>query len=145
MNEKKITKYYRISNWLWKRHIPLIPGIIMRLCRVIYSVDIPYTCTIGRNVVFQHNGLGCVIHSKAVIGDNTVIYQNVTIGGRNGRGHPVIGKNCFIGAGACVLGGITVGDNVMIGANATVITDVPSNATVVGEKARIIMKTNYEG
>ena len=125
-------------------HIPLLPGLIMRICRVIYSIDIPYTCQIGSNVVFQHNGLGCVIHSKAVIGDNTVIYQNVTIGGRNGRGHPVIGKNCLIGAGACILGGVTIGDNVMIGANATVVTDVPSNSTVVGEKARIIRTQEKE-
>jgi serine O-acetyltransferase len=138
MKEKKITRYYRFANKCWKRHIPLLPGIIMRLCRVLYSIDLPYTCEIGKNVTFEHNGLGCVIHSKAVIGENTMVYQNVTIGGRNGRGHPVIGKNCFIGAGACILGGITIGDNCMIGANATVIEDVPSNSTVVGPKAIII-------
>lgn len=138
MKEKKITRYYRKANWCYKHKIPLIPGLIMRMCRVIYSIDLPYTCEIGKNVIFQHNGLGCVIHNKAVIGDGTEIYQNVTIGGRNGRGHPVIGKNVFIGAGACILGGITVGDNAVIGANATIIENVPENAVVVGEKARII-------
>lgn len=138
MKEKKITRYYRLANGLWRKGCPLLPGFIMRLCRVIYSIDLPYTCEIGRGVEFQHNGLGCVIHSKAVIGENTKIYQNVTIGGRNGRGHPTIGKNCFIGAGACILGGVTIGNNVTIGANATVIEDVPDNAVVVGPKASII-------
>lgn len=138
MKEKKITRYFRKANWCWKHHIPVLPGLIMRMCRVIYSVDLPYTCEIGKNVVFQHNGLGCVIHSRAVIGEGTEIYQNVTIGGRNGRGHPVIGKNVFIGAGACILGGITIGDNAVIGANATVIEDVPEGGVVVGNKAKLI-------
>lgn len=137
MREKKITRYYRKANWCYRHHIPVIPGFLMRLCRLIYSIDIPYTCVLGRNVVFEHNGLGCV---RAEIGEGTQIYQNVTIGGRNGRGHPIIGKNVFIGAGACVLGGITIGDNAVIGANATVISDVPAGAVVVGDKARIIEK-----
>lgn len=136
--EKKITRYYRIANKAWKKNVPLLPEVIMRVCRVLYSIDLPYTCVLGENVVFQHNGLGCVIHSKAEIGEDTVIYQNVTIGGRNGRGHPVIGCNCFIGAGACILGGVTIGDNCMIGANATVIDDIPNNSTVVGPKAHIV-------
>jgi len=140
MREKKVTRYYRKANWLWRNHVPLFPGLIMRVCRVLYAVDLPYTCVIGKNVVFQHNGLGCVIHSKAIIGEGTEIYQNVTIGGRNGRGHPIIGKNVFIGAGACILGGITIGDNAVIGANATVIDDVPAFSVVVGEKAHIVLK-----
>lgn len=138
MKEKKITRYFRRANWCWKHHIPVLPGLIMRVCRVIYSIDLPYTCEIGKNVVFQHNGLGCVIHSRAVIGEGTEIYQNVTIGGRNGRGHPIIGKNVFIGAGACILGGITIGDNAIIGANSTVIEDVPEGGVVVGNKAKLI-------
>lgn len=138
MREKKVTRYFRKANWLWKHHVPFLPGFIMRLCRVLYSCDLPYTCKIGKGVVFQHNGLGCVIHSRAEIGDGTEIYQNVTIGGRNGRGHPVIGKNVFIGAGACVLGGIVIGDNSVIGANATVIDDVPANSVVVGPKANVV-------
>lgn len=138
MKEKKITRCFRKANWCWKHHIPVLPGLIMRVCRVIYSIDLPYTCEIGKNVVFQHNGLGCVIHSRAVIGEGTEIYQNVTIGGRNGRGHPVIGKNVFVGAGACILGGITIGDNAIIGANSTVIEDVPEGGVVVGNKAKLI-------
>ena len=142
MKEKKITRYFRKANWCWKHHIPVLPGLIMRVCRVIYSIDLPYTCEIGKNVVFQHNGLGCVIHSRAIIGEGTEIYQNVTIGGRNGRGHPVIGKNVFIGAGACILGGITIGDDAVIGANSTVIEDVPKGGIVVGNKAKLIKCKN---
>lgn len=138
MKEKKITRYFRVANLLWKKGIPFFPGFIMRVCRVLYSVELPYTCSIGENVVFKHNGLGCVIHQNAIIGKNTVIYQNVSIAGRNGRGVPKIGNNCFIGAGACILGGVIIGDDAKIGANATVIEDVPPGATVVGCKARII-------
>ena len=102
MKEKKITRYYRKAHWCYNHRIPILPGLIMRICRVLYAIDLPYTCEIGGNVEFQHNGLGCVIHGKPVIGEGTKIYQNVTIGGRNGRGHPVIGKNVFVGAGACI-------------------------------------------
>lgn len=142
MKETKITRYFRIANLCWRKRIPLIPGLITRYIRVVYSVDLPYTCKIGKNVTFKHNGLGVVVHQDAEIGDNTVIYQNVSIAGRNNRGVPKIGKDCFIGAGACILGGIKIGDGAMIGANATVIEDVPANATVVGEKARIILHDN---
>ncbi len=138
MKEKKVTRYYRRANWCWRHHIPVLPGLIMRICRVLYAIDLPYTAEIGENVVFQHNGLGSVIHSRAVIGAGTEIYQNVTIGGRNGRGHPEIGKNVFIGAGACILGGITIGDDAVIGANATVIENVPRGGVVVGDKARLV-------
>lgn len=144
MREKKITRYYRKANWCWRHHIPIIPGLLMRICRVLYSVDLPYTCKIGKNVEFQHNGLGCVVHSRAEIGEGTKSYQNVTIGGRNDRGYPIIGKNVFIGAGACVLGGIIVGDNAVIGANATVIENVPDGSVVVGCKARIVKQAGGE-
>ena len=69
-----------------------------------------------------------------------LLYQNVTLGGRNGKGGPIIGKNCIIGAGACVLGEITIGDNVNIGANAVVLEDVPENCTVVGVPAKIVKR-----
>lgn len=142
--EKGVMKYYRLSNFLWRRKVPIIPGILTRLIRVIYSIDLPYTCTIGKNVVFKHNGLGCVIHHNAQIGDNTVIYQNVSIAGRNNRGVPKIGRNCFIGAGACILGGIVIGDEAKIGANTTIIENVPAKTTVVGYKGRLIKKNECE-
>lgn len=63
----------------------------------------PYTCEIGQDVVFAYNGLGCVIHGNAKIGNGSKIYQNITIGGRNGRGFPIIGDNVFIGANYLIL------------------------------------------
>lgn len=125
-------------NRAYKKKIPILPGLVMRYIRVIYSCDLPYQCEIGKNVKLAHNGLGVVIHPKAVIGDGTRIYQNVSIAGRNNRGTPIIGKNVFIGAGACVLGGIVIGDNAVIGANSVVITDIPANTVAVGIPCKVI-------
>ena len=123
------------------KRIPILPGFLMRLIRILYSCDLPYKCNLGKGVILKHNGLGVVIHPAAIIGDGTMIYQNVSIAGRNNRGTSVIGKNVFIGAGACILGGVSIGDNVVIGANAVVITDLPDGAVAVGVPA-IIKKIN---
>lgn len=136
--ETKIIKLYRLSNKLYKLNIPLLPKIIFFLIRIIFSAEIPYSCTIHKNVQLKHGGLGVVLHEKSVIGEGTIIYQNVTIGGRENRGQPIIGKNVYIGAGACILGGITIGDNVKIGANSVVLKSVESNQTVVGIPAQKI-------
>lgn len=136
--ESGVMRNYRRARSLYLKKIPLLPGLIMRYMRVVYSCDIPYTCEIGEGVVFAHNGLGVVVHDKAKIGDNSKIYQNVTIGGRNNRGFPIIGKNVFIGANCCILGGIKIGDNSIIAAGTTIIEDVPSKATVVGTLGRVV-------
>jgi len=84
--------------------------------------------------------MGVVIGETAVIGDDVLLYQGVTLGGtglEKGKRHPTIGNNVVIGAGAKVLGNITIGDNAYIGANAVVIKDVPANSTVVGVPGRI--------
>nr|WP_255620739.1 serine acetyltransferase [Salinicoccus sp. RF5] len=106
-----------------------------------YSCDIPYTADIHRTVIFSHKGLGVVIGHDTVIGENTKLLHNVTIGGRAGvRANPVIGNNVLIGTGACVLGKVVIGDNVKIGANAVVIDDIPSNCTVVGIPGKVIKR-----
>jgi serine O-acetyltransferase len=133
-----LMRRYRFMRRCYLMHIPVLPGLVMRYIRVVYSCDIPYTCDLADGVVLCHNALGVVIHEKAVVGSGTRIYQNVTIGGRHGRGSPVIGRNVFIGAGACVLGGVRVGDNAVIGANAVVIHDVPENAVMGGVPAKIL-------
>lgn len=134
----KIMKMYRLSHNAYKAKIPLLPKIISRIIRLFFSAEIPYSCILDTGVDLVHGGLGVVIHPKAYVGKNTKIYQNVTIGGREGRGHPYIGNNVYIGTGACILGGITIGDNSKIGANAVVITDVPKGGVVVGIPAKII-------
>ncbi|MCD4781118.1 MAG: serine acetyltransferase [Candidatus Omnitrophica bacterium] len=131
---------WRLSNKFYSWHIPLIPFIIQQLLRFAFCCFIPYETKIGQNVHLAHMGMGIVIHKESVIGNNVQINQHVTIGGRVGPGAPIIGNNVIIGAGAKVLGNITLGDNVNIGANAVVITDVPINSTAVGVPARIIQR-----
>ena len=111
-------------------------GILQRLISWYYHCDIPSTAEID-GVYFCHSGFGVVINPKTKIGEGTVIQHRVTIG-EIGEGVPVIGKNCYIGAGAIIIGGITIGDNVKIGAGAVVVHDVPTGATVVGVAARVI-------
>lgn len=133
-----LMKIFRCMEYMNDKKVPIFPGLLMRWIRIIYSCDLPVNLKLGKGVVLKHNGLGVVIHPKAIVGENTQIYQNVSIAGRNERGTPVIGKNVFIGAGACILGGITVGDNVSIGANSVILSDIPDNAVVVGIPGKVV-------
>lgn len=134
----KIMKLYSMSHKAYKANIPFIPQILSRIIRLVFSAEIPYTCELDDGVDLIHGGLGVVIHPKSYVGKNTKIYQNVTIGGREGRGQPHIGNNVYIGTGACILGGVTIGDNSKIGANAVVIDDVPRGGVAVGIPAKVI-------
>ncbi len=141
-----VVRLYYLSRWFYQKNIPFIPNILHKLIRIVFACDLKYTADIGKNVGFFHNGLGVVIHSKAKIGDGSLLYQNVTIGG-NGKseeenGVPVIGRNVFIGAGAVILGPITIGDNARIGANSVILNDVKANTTVVGSPAREVSTKN---
>ena len=104
---------------------------------VVCGADIPLNSNLGGGLMIPHPN-GIVIHPDAVIGVNCLIFQQVTIGAGSIPGYPKIGGHVDIGAGAKVLGGITIGNNVKIGANSVVITDVPDNCTVVGIPARIV-------
>ncbi len=140
----KIMNLYRLSHKAHQAKIPFVPYILSRIIRLMFSAEIPYSCELGEGVDLIHGGLGVVIHPKARVGKKTKIYQNVTIGGREGRGHPNIGDKVYIGTGACILGGITVGDNAKIGANAVVIQDVPEGGVVVGIPAKVIKIVEYD-
>ncbi|MCS4166233.1 serine O-acetyltransferase [Sphingobacterium sp. BIGb0116] len=133
-----IMKCIRLMALLKRNNIPILPKAMQWFIRIICSADVPVNICIGENTVLKHNGLGVVLHEKAIIGANVTIMQNVTIGGRNGRGAPRIDNNVFIGSGACVLGDIIIGKNSMIGANAVVINDVPENAVVGGIPAKVL-------
>lgn len=124
--------------FFYSKKVPLLPKIIQWFIRITCSADIPVNISIGKNTVLKHNGLGIVFHEKAIIGENVTIMQHVTLGGRNGRGAPIISDGVFIGTGACILGGVKIGKNAMIGANAVVITDVPDNAVVGGIPSKIL-------
>ncbi len=101
-----------------------------------YGVEVGNNCTIGENLKIEHIN-GIVIGNQAVIGNDCIIYQQVTIGQKNNK-YPVIGNNVIMYPGCRIIGGITVGDNVVIGANAVVLTDVPSNTVVAGVPAKIV-------
>jgi serine O-acetyltransferase len=107
-----------------------------RFWSVITGADIPVTCHIGGGLLMPHPN-GIVIHPDAVLGVNCLVFQQVTIGQRNG-GVPIIGGHVDIGAGAKILGSVTIGNHAIIGANAVVLEDVPENATAVGVPARIV-------
>lgn len=108
---------------------------------VKYGFEIPYDLYYNSKVFFAHSGRGTIINSLSKIGEGTYIQHGVTFGVKDDRREvkaPVVGKNCYIGARAILIGGITIGDNCRIGAGAVVVNNVPDNATVVGVPAKII-------
>ena len=107
--------------------------------RVVYGCDIMPATKIGKGTRFPHRGLGVVINRDCVIGENCIIGKGVVIGGRsNIPTVPQIGNNVLIGSNAVIIGPVKVGNNAQIGAGAVVVHDVPENAVVVGNPARVI-------
>ena len=135
---------------LLRKPLSLAYRVMKTLSQILTGIDLPCEVQIGRRFRIDHFG-GIIISGDAVIGDDVVIRNGVTIGlkRRDDPGSPIIGNRVDIGAGAKVLGKIRIGDDVMIGANAVVITDVPANSIAVGIPARIIPRkrsvSNQEG
>ena len=130
---------YRIAHFLYTIKIPFLPRFISQLARFLTGIEIHPGARIGRGVFIDH-GMGVIIGETSIVGDNVTLYQGVTLGGtgkEKGKRHPTIGHDVTIGAGAKVLGNISVGDNSYVGANAVVIKDVPANSTVVGVPGRL--------
>ena len=131
---------YRFAHRLYKWNIPLVPRVISYLTRIITGIEIHPGAEIGRRFFIDH-GEGVVIGETTIIGDDVLIYQQVTLGGtgkESGKRHPTLGNNVIVGAGAKVLGNITIGDNVRIGAGSVVVEDVPDHSTVVGIPGRVV-------
>jgi len=136
---------YRISHWLKLHDVPILPRVISQLARWVTGVEIHPAAQIGTGFFIDH-GMGVVIGETAEIGDYVTLFQGVTLGGtgkERGKRHPTLGNHVVVGAGAKILGGITIGDNVKIGANSVVLRNVPANSTVIGVPARVI-KTQGE-
>jgi len=133
---------YRIANKLLKWHIPFVPRLISQTARFFTGIEIHPGATIGERFFIDH-GMGVVIGETTIIGDNVLVYQGVTLGGTGkdqGKRHPTIGNFVTIGAGAKVLGNITIEDNSNIGAGSVVIDNVPEHSTVVGIPGRIVQQ-----
>lgn len=133
--------FHRIAHWLYLKGLRFIPRLISAIGMFLTMIDIHPGATLGRRVFIDH-GVGVVIGETAIIGNDVIIYQQVTLGGvRTSRDkrHPTLGNNVVVGAGAKVLGNILIGDGVKIGANSVVVKDVPMGATAVGIPARVIL------
>ena len=131
---------HRFSHWLWGMHLYWLGRVFSHIGRFLTGIEIHPGATIGRRVFIDH-GMGVVIGETAIIGDDCTLYHGVTLGGTSwnkGKRHPTLEQGVVIGAGAKVLGPITIGKNAKIGSNAVVVKDVPENATAVGIPARIL-------
>ena len=140
---------YRFGVWrmgvrskLLRAPLSLLYRALYRRVRNVYGIELPYSATVGRRVVIEHQS-GIVIHGASVIGDDCIIRQNVTLGIKRETEldrAPHLGRGVSIGAGAVLLGGIHVGEGASIGANAVVLKDVPAGATAVGVPAKILAR-----
>jgi len=129
---------HRLAHRLWTWHLRLPARLLSHIARMLTGIEIHPGARIGRRLVIDH-GDGVVIGETAELGDDILIYHQVTLGGTSlvaGKRHPTVGNGVILGAGAKVLGPILVGAGARVGANAVVVSDVPAGATVVGIPAR---------
>ncbi len=130
---------YRLHSLLWRRGHRLVARLVSQATRAVTGVEIHPGATIGRRFFIDH-GMGVVVGETTEIGDDVMIYHDVTLGGRSmtrTKRHPTIGDGVVIGAGARVLGPVVVGAGARIGANAVVVRDVPAGAVVVGVPGQV--------
>jgi serine O-acetyltransferase len=131
---------HRFSHWVWRKRFFWIARFISHITRWLTGIEIHPGATIGRRVFIDH-GMGVVIGETAVIHDDCTLYHGVTLGGTSwnkGKRHPTLEQGVVIGAGAKILGPITIGAGAKVGSNAVVVKDVPAGATAVGIPARIL-------
>ena len=131
---------HRVSHKLWQIGLKWAARFLSHIARWLTGIEIHPGATIGRRFFIDH-GMGVVIGETAEIGDDCTLYHGVTLGGttwEKGKRHPTLENGVVIGAGAKVLGPITIGANARIGSNAVVVRDVPINATVVGIPGRVV-------
>ncbi|MCA1899452.1 MAG: serine O-acetyltransferase [Chloroflexi bacterium] len=133
---------HRLSHKLWKAGFKLIARWISQIARSLTGIEIHPGATIGRNFFIDH-GMGVVIGETAEVGNNVTLYHGVTLGGTSlnkVKRHPTLEDNVVVGAGAKVLGAITIGANSRIGANAVVIKDTPPDSVVVGVPGQVVVR-----
>lgn len=137
---------HRLAYCLWHCHLTVLARWISMVNRFLTGIEIHPAAQIGRRVFMDH-GMGIVIGETAIIGDDCTLYQGVTLGGTSllpGKRHPTLEAGVVVGAGAKVLGPITIGMDAKIGSNAVVVNSVPAEATAVGIPARILPKVQTD-
>lgn len=138
---------HRVAHRLWQR-LPtrLLSRAFSQFVRFFTGVEIHPAAQLGRRFFIDH-GMGVVIGETSIVGDDVLMFHTSTLGGTSmsrGQRHPLVGNRVVIGAGAKVLGPITIGDDVQIGANAVVVKDVPAESTVVGVPGKVRKRTNKQ-
>lgn len=134
---------HRVSHWLWVHGLKLVARFISQLTRGLTGIEIHPGARIGARFFIDH-GMGVVIGETAEVGDCVTLYHGVTLGGTTlskGKRHPTLENNVVVGAGAKVLGAITIGENSRIGANAVVVKSVPPNSVVVGVPGEVVVRS----
>lgn len=135
---------HKINHRLWRYGLRFLPRFLANIAKFFTAIEIHPGAKIGKRVFIDH-GMGVVIGETAEVGCGTTIYHSVTLGGtiasdETGKRHPTIGKNVILGAGAKILGPITIADNAKIGSNAVVVKDVAEGKTMIGIPAREVVK-----
>ena len=143
----KAVFFHHIAHKIWNYKFYLIARIVSQFSRFLTGIEIHPAAKIGKNLFIDH-GMGLVIGESSIIGNNVTLYHGVTLGGispsensenqRNSKRHPTLMDNVIVGSSAQILGPITIGECARIGANTVVLTDVPENATMVGNPAKNI-------
>ena len=134
---------HRITHWLWQRNVRFLARWLSQIARWLTGIEIHPGATLGPGFFIDH-GMGVVIGETAEVGADVTLYHGVTLGGTSlnkGKRHPTIGDRAVIGAGAKVLGAITIGADSRIGANAVVVRSVPENSVVVGVPGQIVRRS----
>ena len=132
--------FHRVSHWLWNHSFKLLARINSNIARFITGIEIHPGATFGKRVFIDH-GMGVVVGETAVVGDDVLLYQGVILGGTSTektKRHPTVERGVIVGAGAKVMGNITIGEYSKIGTGAVVLKDVPPESTCVGVPGRIV-------
>lgn len=137
--------FYRCAHWFWTHRMCWLGRFISHIGRWVSGIEIHPGAQIGPGLFIDH-GMGVVIGETAEVGPNVTLYHGVTLGGpswKKGKRHPTLEENVVVGAGAKVLGPITVGARTRVGANAVVVRDVPPDSVVVGIPGRVTHRNGF--
>ncbi|HEX9870192.1 MAG TPA: serine O-acetyltransferase [Candidatus Tectomicrobia bacterium] len=135
--------FHRMAHWLWNHRWLILGRFVSHVGRFFTGIEIHPGAHIGPGLFIDH-GMGVVIGETTEVGPNCTLYQGVTLGGtslKKEKRHPTLGQNIVVGAGAKILGAITIGDHSKIGAGSVVVTEVPPHSTVVGIPGRVVQRS----